>query len=180
MRGYPTLLLRMIRANPIPISVVLALTTAGCDAPPTVPVVDPPLFSATTETSSVRVPIDIAVFVPCALDGAGEIVTLSGRLRGLFHLTLDAGGGGHIVFSSNPQGVSGVGETSGERYRGTGISRQTHNFIGLPFSDTFVNDFRIIGQGAGNNLLIHSNLHLTINANGEITTFVDNFRAECK
>jgi hypothetical protein len=45
---------------------------------------------------------------------------------------------------------------------------------------TYVNNFRIIGQGPGNNYLIHNNFHYTINANGELTAWVDNFSAECK
>ena len=48
------------------------------------------------------------------------------------------------------------------------------------FEETFVNNFRIIGQGPGNNFLIHENAHLTINANGDVTVTHDNFSAVCK
>jgi hypothetical protein len=48
------------------------------------------------------------------------------------------------------------------------------------FNQTFVNNFRIIGQGPGNNFVLHENFHLTINANGEVTTVHDNFSADCK
>jgi hypothetical protein len=43
-----------------------------------------------------------------------------------------------------------------------------------------VNNFRIIGQGPGNNYLVHEVFHVTINANGEVTAYVDNFSIECK
>jgi hypothetical protein len=43
-----------------------------------------------------------------------------------------------------------------------------------------VNNFRIIGQGRGNNFLVHENVHLTITANGDVGTAHDNFGVECK
>jgi hypothetical protein len=43
-----------------------------------------------------------------------------------------------------------------------------------------VNNFRIIGQGKGNNFLVHENLHLTINANGVATAVHDNFSIDCR
>src|SRR6266567_741998 len=42
------------------------------------------------------------------------------------------------------------------------------------------NNVRIIGQGPGNNLLVHENAHITINANGTVTVFHDNFSVDCK
>ena len=43
-----------------------------------------------------------------------------------------------------------------------------------------MNNFRIIGQGPGNNFLVHETFHVTINANGVVTATVDNFSVECK
>src|SRR5437870_11727085 len=48
------------------------------------------------------------------------------------------------------------------------------------WEETFVNNFRIIGQARGNNFLIHENFHITINANGRVTAFVDNFSVDCR
>ena len=81
-----------------------------------------------------------------------------------------------------PQGLSGVGLDTGDTYRATGVT-QDHfkgSFKNGQFSSTFVNNFRIIGQGRGNNFLIHENFHFTINANGEMTTVHDNFSVDCK
>src|SRR6266704_1863397 len=36
------------------------------------------------------------------------------------------------------------------------------------------------GQASGNNFLIHENFHITINANGRVTAFVDNFSVDCR
>ncbi len=131
-------------------------------------------------TDNVIFPLDMMVYVPCALGGAGEMVHRTGDLHSLFHVTEDESGGFHMVSHSQPQGVSGIGLTSGDKYQGTGVTRSTSNFNVFPYNDTFINNFRIIGQGPGNNYTIHHNTHITINANGELTAYVDNFKAECK
>jgi len=43
-----------------------------------------------------------------------------------------------------------------------------------------VNNFYMIGQGPGNNFKVHETYHYTIDANGELTAFVDNFSVTCK
>jgi hypothetical protein len=45
---------------------------------------------------------------------------------------------------------------------------------------TFINNFRIIGQRDGNNLLVHQTVHVTVNANGDVTTIVDNQSIDCQ
>ena len=137
------------------------------------------LAAADTFTVSSSFPIDIVVFVPCANGGAGELVELTGDLHDLFHITLNARGGFRVVFHDNPQGISGTGLTTGAKYQGTGVTRDS--FGGTAgFEETSVNNFRIIGQGPGNNFLVHDNFHITVNANGTVTSFHDNFSVECK
>jgi hypothetical protein len=137
------------------------------------------LAAAETFTVSQNFPIDIVVFVPCAAGGAGEDVHLTGYLQDVFHVTFTTSGDFLVLFHDNPQGVSGFGLTTGSLYEGTGITRD--NFGGrVGFEETFVNNFRIIGQGPGNNFLVHENFHITINANGTLTAYVDNFSVECK
>ena len=76
------------------------------------------------------VQMNLEVFVPCANQGAGELVRLSGPLHVL--ITFTANG---KTFSGSTQfqlqGISGIGVDSGERYNGTG-STQDH------FSGTFI------------------------------------------
>jgi len=137
------------------------------------------LAAAETFTVSSTFPIEILVFVPCANGGAGEEVLLSGSLHDVFHVTFTSSGSFRISFSDNPQGVTGTGLTTGDKYQGTGITRDS--FGGrVGFEETFVNNFRIIGQGSGNNYLVHENFHITVNANGTVTSFHDNFSIECK
>ncbi len=78
--------------------------------------------------------------------------------------------------------MRGIGLTTGDKYQGTGVTQDHFNVgaDGLPVTFTFVNNFRIIGQGPGNNYLVHQTFHVTINAHGEVTAEVDNIRVECK
>jgi hypothetical protein len=137
--------------------------------------------AADVSTTNVRFPVDIVQFVPCADGGAGEFVHLSGNLHDLFHLMTN---GNRFVLKvhTQPQGIRGVGLSTGDRYRGTGVTQETvsGSLVNGQFSDTFVNNFRIIGQGPGNNFLVHENLHVTVNANGEVTAIVENVSISCK
>src|SRR3954463_15072342 len=79
----------------------------------------PALAAADTFTTSTSFPFDIVVFVSCASGGAGEDVVLTGTLHDLFHITFDNAGGLHVKALDNPQGISGVGLTSGAKYQAT-------------------------------------------------------------
>jgi hypothetical protein len=130
---------------------------------------------------NVKTPINVAVFVPCAAGGAGEVVDLSGPLHILVTFTIN-GNNVSGVMHFQPQGVSGTGETTGDKYQGTGVTQSSFKIPLLNGAATFtsVNNFRIIGQGPGNNYLVHENAHVTINANGTVTVFHDNFSVACK
>lgn len=137
--------------------------------------------SATSFTSSEKIPIELAVFIPCANGGAGEDVLLTGSLHILSSFTIN----GNIVRGKShfqPQGISGTGLSTGDKYQATGVTQDDFkgSFINGQFQQSFINNFRIIGQGPGNNYLVHTNFHVTVNANGVLTTVVDNFSADCK
>ena len=138
-----------------------------------------PIYAAVDTNMSF--PVTISVFIPCAAGGTSEVVTLNGNLHVLISTTVN---GNHISSDMHfqPQGISGVGSVSGNKYQATGITRFSFeaDVAGFPFSQTLVNNFKIIGQGPGNNFLVHENFHLTVNADGTVTANVDNFSAECK
>jgi hypothetical protein len=137
---------------------------------------------ASVVTSNLKVPITLAQFVPCANGGKGETVVLSGNLHMIAHTTINANNA-HIMTSFNPQGVSGVGLKTGDKYQGNGV---THQVVNVPVNGsspnnvTFVNNFRIIGQGPGNNYLVHQNSQITVNANGTITVDKTHLSVVCK
>jgi hypothetical protein len=132
-------------------------------------------------TQNEVVPFAQIVFVPCANGGAGEFVLIEGNLHILMTFTINGNNvSGKIHFQ--PQGVKGTGLTTGDTYNATGVT-QEHFEDSLQnglFTDTFVNNFKIIGQGPDNNLLIHQTVHITINADGEVTAEVDNTTVECR
>lgn len=125
--------------------------------------------------------ISLSVFIPCAAGGAGEVVDLSGPLHTLLSFTMN-GNNVSGYFHFQPQGISGTGETSGEKYQATGVTRESFksSLIKGEANSTYVNNFRIIGQGPGDNFLVHETLHFTVNANGTATVFHDNFSVACK
>src|SRR5438270_13513915 len=68
--------------------------------------------------------INLTVFVPCAAGGAGELVDLSGPLHTLITFTIN---GNNVSGTAHfqPQGLSGTGETTGDKYQSTGVTKDT-------------------------------------------------------
>ncbi|MGH7455092.1 MAG: hypothetical protein ACRENG_27300 [bacterium] len=164
---------------------LLVLSCEKAPNPTAVPVSDQggvkSLAKAFTVTDNFSVPVSIFVFVPCAAGGVGELINVSGPLHVLFHLTVNDNNFS-VKFHFQPQGISGTGFTTGDKYQGTGVTQEHFggSFVNGQFHDTFVNNFRMIGQGPGNNFTVHQTFHVTINANGTLTTVVNNFKIDCK
>jgi hypothetical protein len=161
-----------------PIAVLLA-----CESTPVAPDAGAnlaPSFAASGFTDNFIVPIDFSLFIPCANGGLGEEVELTGNLHVVVHVTVASNANFLFKEHFQPQGVSGTGAVTGDTYHATGVTQDhTHNGrVGVTF--TFVNNFRIIGQKAGNNFLAHQVIHVTVNANGTVTTVFDKLRADCK
>jgi hypothetical protein len=113
--------------------------------------------------------------------GCEEPIELSGTLHIVSHVTFDAAGGLHFVSQTNPQGVTGIGLTSGTVYQGTGVGRS--NFI-LPVGgvivSTYVSSFKLIGRGATDNYLVQTVFHSTVNSTGTVTSVVEQFTVKCQ
>jgi hypothetical protein len=140
-------------------------------------------FALAEVTTNSSIPESFTVFVPCANNGTGELVDFSGDLHVLSIVTI--GGGNNVTIRNHfqPQGISGIGRSTGYKYQATGgnqYSTQFDNIDGFPLLFSSVSNFRIIGQGPNNNFLMHENIHLTVNANGTTTAYVDNFSIDCK
>jgi len=108
-------------------------------------------------------------------------VLISGTLHIQQHITINDNRA-NIKSHFQPQGAGGVGLTTGDTYNATGVTQEQDS---LPLTNgatefTFINNFKIIGQGPDNNLLIHQTVHVTVNANGDVTTTVDNLSVECR
>ena len=138
-------------------------------------------IKATTFTSNEKQPVDQIVFIPCANGGAGENVELTGTFHILIHTTVNANNF-TTKYHFQPQGISGIGQTTGIKYQGSGVTQEEikGSLKNGKFIDTYINNFHVVGQGSGNNYLVHTNTHITVNANGETTASVDNLMSDCK
>jgi hypothetical protein len=135
--------------------------------------------AASTSTVNQTIPVDFTIFVPCAAGGAGELVQLTGTVHQVFVMTSDGSGGLHVEAIINPQGLSGIGLTTGDTYRGNGTTT-SHFTLTSAINQTYVNKLVMIGPGPGNNFLVRETFHFTLNANGEFSVFFDKFSVECK
>ncbi len=95
-----------------------------------------------------------------------------------FAVTTDASGGFHVESSANPQGVRGVGLTTGATYRGTGVTRSTEN-VTAGVQSVFVNNFRLIGTGGAPSFTVHEVAVFVVNANGVVTASFDKVSVTC-
>jgi hypothetical protein len=136
---------------------------------------------AAVTQNDVKQTIPFTIVVPCANGGAGEVVDGTVDLHRLVTATVN-GNNVSGKFHSQPQGGNLVGLTTGDKYQPTGVTQD--HFKGSlqngQYTETFVNNFRIIGQGPGNNALVHEVVHITINANGTVTVFHDSLSVDCK
>jgi hypothetical protein len=115
-------------------------------------------------------------------EGCVETVRYSGTLHAVTHTTITSTGSIHVSVQAGPVGgVAGVGLTSGAKYEEPGMAHDTYNLNGTawPLTETFVNNFQVIGQGQIPNSNFHETFHITINADGRTTVVFDNVRAEC-
>ena len=129
--------------------------------------------AAVTETTVETIPFEDVV------QGCGEDIIINGEIHVVFHVTEDASGGFHVHTLFHPQGLTGVGATSGATYHAVGETKTSFNTNGAT-TYTFVNNFKMIGEGQAPNYLVHNTVHVTINANGEPSAFVDNTSVECR
>lgn len=107
------------------------------------------------------------------------MIDLTGEVHAVFSVTVDANGGVHISTHFNNVGVSGIGLTTGDRYHAAGPNHFVSNSRGTQNELTFVNDFLLVAPGSGNNLRIHELVHVTVDANGEITAEVNSLAVDC-
>ena len=131
-------------------------------------------------TTNNFVPFAQLVVVPCANGGAGDLLLLSGILHIQSHLTIN---GNRVIVKDHfqPQGATALGLVTGDIYHGVGVT-QFHDTIPLvngAATSNVINNFRMIGPGPDNNLQVHQNVQITINANGDVTAVVNNNSVVC-
>ena len=107
-------------------------------------------------------------------DCTGEIVEISGTIHMLNQIQAD----GSIMGHFNYLNVSGVGLTSGNTYQANAVD---HFRLSAPFpsSITSARSFLLISRGSSSNLLVTALYHITVNANGEVATSIDDLTMQC-
>jgi hypothetical protein len=126
------------------------------------------------------VPMDQLVEINCNGDSVPEdVLELVGDLHVLTTQTVDKAGGVHTTVHFQPVNVSAVGELTGDTYRAVGLTRESVTLKGDNVSDTYVNNFYMIGQRSGIKYLVHETFHLTI-VNGNVVVSFDHSDVRCQ
>lgn len=132
---------------------------------------------ATTYKYQVTMPAVFQEYLPCT----GEVVTVEGPLHILLHAAVN-GNRLNLQEQYNPMGLSGYGESSGDAYRATGAEHlfTTYAVEGYPVNLGRVVRYQFVGTGTAANFFLKQTQHLTVNANGEVTSSVDTFVLTCE
>jgi hypothetical protein len=118
-----------------------------------------------------------------AFAGCAESIDWSGDFHIRSHVVVDDTGGTHLQsFVVDAQGVSGVGESSGQTYRFVGVQgagsfklTQTEGASEI----TGVTRVRLVGPGPDNNTSLDIHVHTTLAATGEVTVSFFDFALSC-
>jgi hypothetical protein len=109
----------------------------------------------------------------------GETVTItSGTFQIVIHETATPSGGFHLIVEGNAQGVKGVG-TSGTSYQVPGGFWFELNVTPGAETTTETDVFNLVAKGSAPNFRVLGTFHVTIDAKGNVTAFVDNFTETC-
>lgn len=152
------------------ILMLLALTATAILATATV--------AQAQNVTNTMVSFGYAGWVRCANGGAGELVTGTIELHDLVTSTVNEDVDASQYMSA-PRG-SLVGQITGDTYRLSGVARGT--YIELLQSDryvaTYINRYRLIGPGTGNDLAVRETTHITRDGD-DVVVRHDDFAIEC-
>ncbi|HEY6745429.1 MAG TPA: hypothetical protein VI357_06875 [Mycobacteriales bacterium] len=131
----------------------------------------------------VRFSLSAAATVPCALGGLGEEVLVEGTAHVVVFQSTDANGGTHFVLRANYDSLVGTGLTSGTTYHAVATEgTSTYDFdpfVGPPYLLTNTRQVRFVGQGPDNDFSIRETVHVTVNAQGEVSAEHSSFEINC-
>lgn len=107
-------------------------------------------------------------------------------VSGIYHLDLHGVINGNnltAVEHVNAQGFKLVGMATGTAYTGSVTYKQSFNvsFTDGKFVTKETQSILLTTAGGKNNLMVKIDVHVTVNSNGTMTAFIDNFRTDdCK
>jgi hypothetical protein len=165
--------------SPLRALIVPILLLAACDHPTQPSDTAGAELAAVAFTIQSDIPFNVTQFVPCGNGGAGQDVVFSGNIHDVLHVTQTPSGQLTVKAIDNPQGVIGIGQVDGAIYHGTGMTQSTFT-TRFGQASTLVNRFHLVSSGPGGSFVVYETSHFTINANGTVTTVIDNVRVECQ
>jgi hypothetical protein len=124
-------------------------------------------------------PYASTLFIPCANGGAGEDVTLTGTIK-IVRQEMYNNQRFTFILHAVPQGVTGVGLSTGDNFTAIGGSQETVTGTieyGGQYSATYIQQMRFTGQGIS--FIVKYKFHVTVTSNGEISTRIDEEKIEC-
>ena len=130
---------------------------------------------AGTVTNNMTIPVEF-INTSCG----GEPVILNGESHVVFHATGTPGGQVverfHVNFQLSGEAASGTTYVVNETVNST----QTRDVAdSAPSTFTSIGHLNVVSQGGGDNRLVRTVIHTTVNANGEITSVTFEFTTEC-
>ena len=113
-------------------------------------------------------------------DCTGEWVELTGTFHINGRVVTDSAGGFHFKLHENWYLV-GVGLDSGTEYIGNVTFNEQFNEKGdFPFEQTVIQTATLVSKGEEPNLIMKARYHITINVNGDVTVYFDEWELVCK
>jgi hypothetical protein len=137
-----------------------------------------PTTASAAVVQNVSVPLDVTFLAnPCT----GDDMHFTGTIHLLAAETFDGSGGIHIHFDNNVSRVTAVGTPSGTVYHGVGGGWVEFNARDpYPFVYTETDVFGLISTGSSPNFFAIATFHVTVNANGTITSDVARISVGCR
>jgi len=125
--------------------------------------------------------IESVEWVPCAANGAGEYVNVSGQLHYHMHRIQDGNGVYHLEIRANTSQLTGTGATTGDSYRGSEsehVTARAADYYGRQ-SLRIAENFRFVALGGGANFTIRYDTHVEVDASGNTVLWVESQRISC-
>jgi hypothetical protein len=129
---------------------------------------------------NINIPTQFHAQNPCAGGRFGEIVVFTGNQHLVFFESSMSNGHLNSKLQWNADDVTGIGQYTGFTYRATGVTQEhTITDVTLPYDFTMINNYHIIGQGQATDMDLHETMHVTIDANGNLSAWVTDYNFSC-
>jgi hypothetical protein len=156
----------------------VAAVVIACDAAqaPTAPHARPLAPVSSSAAVVVNDRFEANTFAPDNCNGGG--IFLQADWHQLFALTFDGAGGVHVKQHINIQG-QGSDPATGVRYAvNEALNDEFNAEVGQ--EETYTIHYNLIAKGNAPNAYLFEDFHITVNANGGVTSYHDHFRIECQ